>query len=58
MKPAFDSFIKLHAIHANTVGIEMIARCLVTSSPRLRNDTLQLIDLRLRTTESTELFIY
>jgi hypothetical protein len=30
----------------------------VTSSPRLRNDTLQLIDLRLRTTESTELFIY
>ena len=58
MKPAFDSFIQFHAIHAKTVGIPMIARCLVTSSPRLSNDTLQLIDLRLRTTESTELIIH
>ena len=58
MKHAFDSFIQLQAIHAKTVGIETIARCLVTSSPRFSNDTLQLIDLRLRTTESTELFIY
>jgi hypothetical protein len=39
-----------------TVGIETIARCLVTSSPRLSNDALQLIDLCLRTAESTELF--
>ena len=56
MKPSFCSFIQLHAIYAKYVGIETIARCLVTSSPRLSNDTLQLIDLRLRTTESTELF--
>jgi hypothetical protein len=40
---------------AATRGIRMNSRCLVTGSSRLSNDTLQLIDLRLGTTESTEL---
>jgi hypothetical protein len=57
MKPSFCSCIQLRPIHAETVGIETNARRLVTSSPRLSNDTLQLIDLRLRTTESTELIM-
>jgi len=54
VKPSSCSFIQLHPTHAETVGIKTKARCLVTSSPRLSNDTLQLIDLGLGTTESTE----
>jgi hypothetical protein len=56
VKRFFCSFIQLHPSHAETVSIETSARCLVTGSPRLSNDTLQLIDLRLGTSESTELF--
>jgi hypothetical protein len=45
---------KANAILWKTRGT-MNARYLVTSSPRLSNNALQLIDLRLGTTESTEL---
>lgn len=44
-----------HPIHEATRGIEMNARCLVTSSPRLGNDSLELVNLGLGTAESTEL---
>jgi hypothetical protein len=57
VKLFFCSFIQPYPSHAETVSIETNARCLVTGSPRLSNDTLQLIDLRLGTSESTELFM-
>lgn len=45
-----------HPIHEATRGIEMNAISLVTSSPRLSNHALELINLGLSTAESTELF--
>lgn len=53
-KPFF--FITSTPSHPVPVDIEIrLEGILVTSSSRLSNHTLQLIDLRLRTTESTEL---